>query len=149
MQCFTTALYLSVFVPNKWFKFVVSCHVFHSSGRLREQRRNYEKASLHQGGWGGVRVRGGTLTSPQDASPGQAGTRPALPPAFPSALPAAAAETFQTGERSHSAPWTAGPCGELQLPAARAQPSVRNHSLIYRLRTKCQLGWRSSFSRSM
>lgn len=111
--------------------FVSPCPLCHPSGWLWEQWRDHEEASIHQGGWGGIGVRGWTLPSPQGASPGQAGPGPALAPALPSALPAAACEDRPTGGRSRPARQPADPCGELQLHAAGPQPSVRSHSCIH------------------
>ena len=108
-----------------------SSAVSHSPVRLWEQRGDPEEASIHQGGRGGIRVRGRAFPSPADASPRQAGPRPALPSALPSALPTAAGEDLQTAERPRPARQPADPCGELQLRAAGPQPKVRNRTLIY------------------
>ena len=96
---------------------------FPPSGRLREQRRVREEAPLHQGGRGGLRVRGGALPPRQDPLPRRPGPGAALPPA--------AAEALQAVGRPRSARQPADPRGELQLPAAGAQPSVGSHSLIH------------------
>ena len=99
-------------------------------GRLREQRGDPEEAPVHQGGRGGIRIRGRALPSPADAPPRQAGPRPALPPALPPALATAAGQNLQAAERPRPARQPADPCGELQLRAAGPQPKVRNRTPI-------------------
>lgn len=104
---------------------MIQCLGSHWSGRLREQRGGREEAALHQGGRGGVSIRGGELSSRQHARRRQAGPGPALPHALPPALAAAAAEALPSGERrSRPALQPADPRGELQRPAAGSQPAV-------------------------
>lgn len=122
---------LSKFSQKLWCVHSGSVTETVSSGGLWEQWRDHQEASIHQRGRRGIRVGGWTLPSPQGASPGQAGPRPALALVLPSALPAAASEKHQAGRRPDPAQQPADPRGELRLPAAGAQPSVRSRSCVH------------------
>lgn len=97
-----------------------------SSGRLWNKWKHHSEASFYQGRWRGFRVRGRELPAPQGGSHEQTQPRPSLPPAFPPALPAVAAKDHQTSRRSQPTHKPADPCGELWLPAAGPQSSVRS-----------------------
>lgn len=104
--------------------------VFDSSGRLWNKWKHHSEASFHQGRWRRFRFRGRELPAPQGGSHEQTQPRPSLPPALPPALPsaftAAATKDHQASRRSQPTHKPADPCGELRLPAARPQSSVRS-----------------------